>query len=348
VIPQDTDRDGLADAWENLYGDLARDADIDTSQGSTQIGDQLTNFAEYRGFMWGPPLVKLLAASSGGLYQTDAYVPQGTAGHVRGNPKRKDVFLKYTGYTSTAPCLCPFAVGTVFAEDVGLDLHVVDAQVLPPPGEQNIDVTVVTNELTKVFGFEDGHINKRGVRDWSWDTKGSSGLGTADLYGTGTTTYQKPLDFYMDGTLRDRPYRDGGVTAAANGLLDAISVIEDSNDNAGIDKVQGASEDKNGNSQLDNDVLVLNSFTQQLTVFDANNNGKVELPLVSSPMAVNPAFEYTKAQVLKHTISHEVLHSLGADHTQDSTDVMYQYSNNWSRDGHLSDVAKAALKVHNR
>jgi hypothetical protein len=348
VIPQDTDRDGLADAWENLYGDLARDADIDTSQGSTQIGDQLTNFAEYRGFMWGPPLAKLLATSSGGLYQTDAYVPQGTAGHVRGNPKRKDIFLKYTGYTSTAPCLCPFAVGTVFAEDVGLDLHVVDAQVLPAPGEQNIDVTVVTNELTKVFGFEDGHINKRGVRDWSWDTKGSSGLGTADLYGAGTTTYQKPLDFYMDGTLRDRPYRDGGVTAAANGVLDALSAIEDSNDNAGIDKVQGASEDKNGNSQLDNDVLVLNSFMQQLTVFDVNNNGKVELPLVSSPAGVNAAFEYTKAQVLKHTISHEVLHSLGADHTQDSTDVMYQYSNNWSRDGHLSDVAKAALKVHNK
>ena len=58
------------------------------------------------------------------------------------------------------------------------------------------------------------------------------------------------------------------------------------------------------------------------------------------------AQEYTGAQVLKHTITHELGHAVGSNHTQDSTDLMYEFSNNWKRDSHLGASA-AQVKIHN-
>ncbi len=41
-----------------------------------------------------------------------------------------------------------------------------------------------------------------------------------------------------------------------------------------------------------------------------NNNGHVELPSASDPDAVQSDNEYSRAQVLKHTITHEICHVL--------------------------------------
>ena len=199
----------------------------------------------------------------------------------------------------------------------------------------------MTNDTAGVIGTDGGHISKTNVRGWAWSTKGDSGLGTADTYGTGTRTLQKAATNYFG----EKPYRDGGGTNAANGTLDPPTGVEDTNDNA----VKDSKEDKNNNGALDNDLYVSTFITssQQLTAFDINNNGRVELPLVTTIVAGTTP-EYTRAQVLKHTITHEVGHAIGINHTQDATCVMYQYSNDWKRDGTLSSVAQGQVKIHNR
>ena len=82
----------------------------------------------------------------------------------------------------------------------------------PDPGRRNIDVGLITNDLSGTYNSQDGHLNKVAVRNWSWDTKGFSGIGDGETYGTGTKTFQIPLDFYFS----DRTY----VDANNNGVLE--------------------------------------------------------------------------------------------------------------------------------
>jgi len=358
-LPKDDNNNEIADAWEAQYGgNLSKDDDKDTSVGNTHNGDGLTVFEEYRGFVWGPPLVQMTdigQAINQKIYQTATWIPQGTAAHFRTNPTRKNVFVKYSGFSAANP----FALGTALSA-VGIDVHVLDLAVTPIPPAENITPVLVRNLFTS-FGLEDGHINKRGVRDWSWDTKGSASIGTGSGPGI-ASLYQVPLDFYMDANLRDRPYRDGnrdGITGR-NDRLDPIAAVEDANDNGvGPESIKGKSEDSLViNAILDNDVYVAGRFDQHLSPFDIDNNGFVELPVASNPVSctapntpvgcIDRNFEYTKAHVLKHSITHELVHALGALHDADANSLMYEYSTSWSRDGNLSTVAKSQIIVINQ
>jgi hypothetical protein len=71
--------------------------------------------------------------------------------------------------------------------------------------------------------------------------------------------------------------------------------------------------------------------------------------VASSSGSIALGYEYTKAQVVKHTISHEMGHAVGvpSTHTEDASCLMYKYSNNWSRDGYFGPVAKGYIKIHN-
>jgi hypothetical protein len=340
-IPKDSDDDGLPDAWENQYGNLDPLADSDASTGSTFKGDGLTVAKEYRGVIWGR-LVRLEPAASNGQYQTTAFVSDGAgAVHQRLHPLRKDLFIKYVGFEA-ANCDCAFALGGVF-DSIGIDVHALSTALITPAiGEVNLDVGLVTNELIKPFGFEDGHINKTGARSWSWDTKGSSGVGDGTVYGSGTTHYEVSFDAYF----AEKPYRDGGGTVAANQKLDgpATTLVEDANDNATKD----SREDKNSNGVLDGDIVLLGTFTQQLSAFDINRNGLVELPAVTDPNQVSSTVESTRAQVLKHTLTHEVGHMIGMQHNQDANCLMYQYTNNWRRDHCVSADSQAQTYIHNQ
>jgi len=375
VFPEDQDADNLADAWEliafgNLY--FSGDGDYD--------GDGLTNAQEARGFKWGPELAlwssigtnTVGTANYGALYQTEALVPQGEAGWFSTDPTRKDLFLRVTGYDFNfgnadngfnAACDCPFGLGTAY-DGVGVDVHAVSID--NPPDytttdvaagdacydtvdtgcwENNIDVVKVTNNLTNTFATSDGHINKRGNRDWDWDTKGFSGIGTATVYGLGTTTYQVPLDNYFT----DQPYLDDSAYGVL-GELDPVASadVEDKNDNAALDKKEDT---VSNNDVLDGDYLVVPiSYAYDLTVHDIDNDSYVELPLVADPgLPQSPGFvdEYTLAQVLKHTITHEVGHALGMNHNANGICLMYQYSNNWRRDDTLSVDALDEMNIHN-
>ena len=243
---------------------------------------------------------------------------------------------------------CIFALGTAF-ENAGVDIGVVSTNALPAfmggnitPHETNLDVVQITN-VFGTHGTQDGHINKRGIRYWDWDTKGHSGIGSAATYGIGTKTYQPALDNYF----ADLPYMDH-ATCPPLGDLDpvAASCVEDVNDNGVEDKKEG---NKDGILEGDHMAVPIN-FSQYFTIFDIDDDGNVELPFVSDPSIpqnLTYQYEYTKAQVLKHTITHELGHAAGMLHNSIATCLMHLYTEDWSRDDTFSSVAKGQMSYHN-
>jgi hypothetical protein len=379
------DGDGLADAWEALHGrDFDPTEDNETSFFNEGLGDGLTVFEKYRGFIWGQPLVKINPGETTVInpnpYKTTAYVPMaaGPPAHFRGDPNRKLLFVMAQGfefpYIPTPPAIqgcsgpepevpCPFALGDAFIGDAGIGVHVLSLDADPTAAVQKtlaLDAVVVTNDRTEPFPFTDGRINKRGVRDWSWDTKGSSGIGTALAYGTNTTHYQKSLEGYV----RDRPYKDGDPDL--NGVLDALpetatAEVEDINDDAVL-KTSGSPSKREDccpkQGDFDGDVWVPNNFAQDLSTFDNDNDGRVELPIQNAPgnPGVVEPFEVTVEQVVKHTITHELGHAVGMVHDTNAGCLMYEFTTDWERDDCFSGSvnssnelvgSKAEMKIHN-
>jgi hypothetical protein len=162
----------------------------------------------------------------------------------------------------------------------------------------------------------------------------------------------------------NRPYKDGttlrasssslsaGPWDAANGRLDPVSRVEDANDNGKRD----GGEDKSGNGSLDGDCPVPATagsagppwdMNQTFSPFDVDKNNRVENPVAATTVDTN--FEYTKAQIYKHVITHEIGHAVGVvTETSDGTCIMNNISNNWSRDNHFSTGAIAVIRIHNK
>jgi hypothetical protein len=215
ALPQDSDADGLPDAWENepqqiaagfdAYnphsfgaGRLDGDTDIDTSANNPYVGDGLSNFKEYRGVVF------------------DLKAPDGSISfrHLRLSPHRKDLFVRGDNYANslvksyTAPegSVLPFSLdyagayhlpaGTLNAfEEAWLVVHDVTGMpsfsgAVEPP---NLDVLVVTNKteisanelIETLTGVVNGYINHPSslkLRYWTWDLKGASFVGTAERY----------------------------------------------------------------------------------------------------------------------------------------------------------------------
>ena len=363
TLPKDSDGDDLPDEWEIQFtGNLS----ALTSASADPDNDGLTLLEERRGFIWGPPFVEVSPPSSGGTYQTTAYVPQGNAAWFSGDPTGKDLFVKVAGYDFNvgntdngyaAPCDCSFALGAAWQNN-NVIVRVVSLNNLPQimddvisaggatgilDWEQNIDVVTISNITDSSLGTEDGNINKRGgTRDWWMDTGGYSGIGNATTYGSGTRTYQIALDNYFN----QKPYTDDSACASAdlNPIEDAC--VEDKNDNGVEDKKEG---DRNGILEGDHMAYPV-SYASDHTVVDIDSDGRVEHPIVSDPS--EPAsgtypFEYTTAQVLKHTLTHELGHSTGMFHNASDFCLMYMYTNNWSRDDTFSVDAISQMRIHN-
>jgi hypothetical protein len=355
IIPKDTDRDSLPDKWEIACncGDLQPNGDIDTSLDNTFVGDGLTNFQEYRGFKWGWLAPNALPDAT---YKTVAYLPVKNADltmktdHFRTDPTRKDLFVQYVNYSDTYP----FAVGAAF-NNARIDVHAVDKTLTASLGSQEIDpLEIISDTGYDTNSGYGGNIHQTGIRDWAWDTKGLSGVGNGIYWGAGTRTYQLAHSNYFT----QKPYIE--QTPGESGKLDPIRTaadslftVEDVNDNGTKD----TGEDKNNDRKLNGDLLQVATKTcvhptctlnKNLSPFDIDKDGNVELPECSLASSIDSNYEYTWKHALKSTITHELGHAVGIYHTTVYNCIMANVSGNWSRDHTFSAEASSQIQIHNQ
>jgi hypothetical protein len=227
----------------------------------------------------------------------------------------------------------------------------------------HINVLIIRHDTTGLFGSPDGHIrfvsasppsqqNPLGTRYWRWATKGYAWCQTtanqASMYGL-AVTLEKPLYSYF----HDTPYIDGSTWGSSwdppDTVLNPLSLVEDQTDQ--LDPIDGVMGD-GPNGIWDGDYRLASSddwtINGDLNPFDINYNGKVELPIATALNDIDSSYEYDLSHVLMHTITHEMAHALaGPSHTNDPYDLMYRYSNNWSRHDRLCDYYRAMLRIHN-
>jgi len=207
-------------------------------------------------------------------------------------------------------------------------------------------------------------LNPEGTRQWNWDQKGHANTNSTEdhltMYGF-ATTYQVPLDHYFG----DRPYREGTVWVGNNftdepvsdGKLAPLSRVEDRFDTlTPIDGVLGDNPDNYWDGDYrSNDQNTWYMAANQVSPFDIDGNGYVELPFASDPDADNYSKQYdfdgvpnTRARVLKDTTTHELVHTIaGPPHSQVLNCLMYEESSNWSKDNYISDYIRSLLRIHN-
>jgi hypothetical protein len=229
----------------------------------------------------------------------------------------------------------------------------------------HINVLIIRHDPTGVFGSPDGHIrfisasppsqqNPLGTRYWRWAAKGYAWCQTtanqASMYGLAVTQQQALYNYF-----NDKPYVDGTTWGNSwypngDGKLNPLSVVEDQTDQLDpIDGVMGDGPD--GDWDGDRRITTFTTSNGDLSPFDIDRDGRVELPLVTDPTTLTSGqdnYEYNLSRVLMHTITHEMAHALaGPSHTSDPTCVMYRYSSNWERHNHLCDYYKSLLRIHN-
>ena len=233
--------------------------------------------------------------------------------------------------------------------------------------------------------LEPSQKNPQGTRLWTWSTKGyartNSVVDQMSMYGI-AVTIQNAINHYFD----DKPYEKIKTWNEATKKWDTpdpndkrlmpLSKCEDPGDwgeegayvdgycfdSAGIavtDPSLGIVSGNNPNNTWDGDRRLLTHSEWenlgQLTPFDIDGDGIVELPFASNPENIDTSCEqddqggqYTKARVVKHIITHEIGHALGGpDHSKDPDCVMNHESVDWKRDDHLCDWYRSLLKVHN-
>jgi hypothetical protein len=383
-LPSDIDNDGLPDAYEDDKTLNRANADengngiIDDNDKFARDG--LTNFEKYRGvYLQGPA-----AGGSGSMASHTRLDPRLRHYFVRARGFGNDPLVRASSGTcgvdtSVEPAVpvpdatlsatnpCPnFEVGDAFT---GYGIRVVDVTAyfttgmeLPrksmmDPTRATLDLATIVYDGVNCSGAQNCDLtSKTGTRQWEFPTLGFSTFGSSSAYGE-AFVFKRAVDAYFANKPYEHRTNDPTrVVTAPDGrpMLAPITLVGDANDNGVTDRREATV-----NGELAGDTYITGNFAKHLSALDANNDGCVELPLVpdptSTPDACSPAGssatgpQATRQQVVRHVTTHELGHAAGVSlHTTDTVDLMYQYSINWTRDGHFSATAGALLQIHNK
>jgi hypothetical protein len=332
----------ISQAWQ-YHGKYSDDAD--TSANNTHNGDGLTRYEEYRGVD----------------YDNDGKI----SSSERLNPDKKDLFVQGSGFND--PNFASFSYGTAFA-NVGIDVHMFSGNITTEPNDaRNIDVLLVVAFSGSGQWSDNGHILRvdpnNGVRKWYPETPGDSAAGNETYYQC-PFVYKKAINYYFS----DKPYKDNNTwtsngvwSGAANGVLDPLDKVEDTNDNGVLDN-----NEKDGNTTppydsnddcFDGDYPVKGSphwdFNQDLSPMDINNNGKIECPMYSQ-IPISSSDEYTKDQVVHCITTHETGHAVGihgeiinSGNCTTPGCIMTFQVDNYDPNEDFCDTCKAMILIHN-
>jgi hypothetical protein len=348
--------------------------------------DGLSNFEKYRGvYLSGPPngsigpMTGLTRLGSGLRHLFVRGRGFGNDPAIQAAPGTCGIDPS-TGTPQPDLTPCPvFQVGAAFFA-AGVQVHDVSAsfttganfprQSLVNPASPTLDMATIVYDGVNCSAYGCS-TSKTGTRNWTFSSLGFSAYGTATAYGANPRVTKKAVDAYFS----DKPYqrRTGGLspctpsattpcyvtsdgTTTGVPMLTPLSLVGDSANDNGIKDTSKEVVDASG--QLVGDTYVAGLFNLQLSGMDATNDGCVELPFVADPRGIskcNPATDTalspqaTKQQVVRSLITHELGHAAGVNtHTTDATDVMYQSTINWIREGHFSPTAVGLLQIHNK
>ncbi|MBI3636010.1 MAG: IPT/TIG domain-containing protein, partial [Candidatus Rokubacteria bacterium] len=365
TVPIDTDADGMPDAYEkdpantNPVTGLALDfqnpdqnANGARDGGDKFVADGLTNADKYRGIYYAGPALSTTGAMSN---------------HQRLTAGKRHLFVRGLGFGTdpmilASPGTCGYNVSTGQPQPDATLRSYKDGTTA------TLDTATVVYDAVSCNGAEAcDFTTKTGVRNWTFPTLGFSTFGSATAYAPSISVYKRAVESYFT----NRPYlhQTNDPTRVVNApdgtpMLAPITQVGDTS-GTGADNGVVDTGEATVNGVLAGDVYTAGVFKQLagatgLSAMAVTNDGCVQLPFVSDPTSIarctdptavtGPASaQATKRQVVRSVLTHELGHGVGVNtHTTDSTDLMYQYSNNWIRDGHFSATAGALIQIHNK
>jgi len=342
--------------------------------------DGLSNFEKYRGpYLMGPlngttgtmaSHIRLGAGKRnlfvrGRGFSSDPAMPSGTCGiDNSGIP-----VVQAADFLAVFPCPF-FDIGDAFRA-IGVKVWDVAASftatsVLPTKSYVNVttptlDMATVTLDAVNCAGGQAcDHAGKTGVRQWQFPTLGYSTFGSGTAFGDARVFLRAMRAYFTDKPYRHQENLAGKYLPTPPGgkpMLAPITTVCD-NVGGGADNGVADSGECTAGSSLGGDVFQPGVFTSDISAMDVNNDNCVELPFATDPTTLTPCTpsapsatfpQSTFQQVTRSITTHELGHATGINiHTTDPTDLMYQYSTDWIRDGHFSPTAAGLVQVHNK
>jgi hypothetical protein len=240
------------------------------------------------------------------------------------------------------------------------------------PSRPTLDMATLTYDAVNcATNSPCDHTGKAGIRQWQFPTLGFSTFGTGTTYGDARVFLRAVKGYFVDRPYRhqeDPPGRFIPLQNSPHGramLAPIISVCDNVSagaDNGVVDSGECTTTvtDPDGTviTVIGGDVFVPGVFVADMTAMDVNNDGCVELPFAPDPTTL-PLCDQAEAsgsdgqatlqQVVRSLTTHELGHATGINlHTTDATDLMYQYTINWTRDARFSPAAAQLLQIHNK
>ncbi len=247
---------------------------------------------------------------------------------------------------------------------------------------------------SRSWTFKPGPDYPMGFRSWNWSGKGISVPKSSDKFYGLAMTLKIAIDNYFDQMpYKDGTTWTGNSwNETVSPVLEPLSMVEDFEDSGGtgsealnLKTYDGATygfwvKEQDGsmsrvdilpanlaNENWDGDRRLANKeewgkrgtddpSKGNLNPFDIDNDGAVELPPATDPLADNYSKQhddegnlYTKERVVQFLITHEIGHALAGaiQHSKVPKCLMYELSINWKRDNFISDQILKTWEVHN-
>jgi hypothetical protein len=248
--------------------------------------------------------------------------------------------LQEMSWTFGVPAISPYGNADEYAPHCKLFKKTIDAYFTDRP---YCDYTTLDNGGNKKVQA-DWICNDGTYEDPCWECIEGQGNGQLEW---GDLCEDVNDNGVIDGSVNNNENKSKNKNASGKGILDGDFLVRNLYDNPVYDYFSGIAY---AGPDIDDDLNVDDfDYRFQLSPFDYDRNGMMELPTYFTTGAIIDLYDNSRAQAIKMFITHEVGHATGINfHTQKDECTMNNVSNNLVRDNHFDpDTAGAVVSIHN-